>query len=101
MNLYVQGWEADRLFYKQHYFQGLRGRYGLGEGAEEWHFHDEPLAAALCGLLQGKGTVLDLGCGMGDYVQVCVAPCTLGFSFAPLSSCTAQRSLTEITMFEA
>ena len=35
MNLYVQGWEADRLFYKQHYFQGLRGRYGLGKGPEE------------------------------------------------------------------
>ena len=35
MNLFVQGWEADRLSYKQHYYQGLRGRYGLGEGPQE------------------------------------------------------------------
>ena len=31
----VQGWEADRLSYKQHYYQGMRGRYGLGEGPQE------------------------------------------------------------------
>ena len=39
----------------------------LGGEAKDWHFYDEPLAKALCCRLCGE-SVIDLGCGLGDYV---------------------------------
>ncbi len=57
MNLYVQGWEADRLFYKQHYYQGLRGRYGLGEGAEEEWCSEAETSFAATRMVSVAGTL--------------------------------------------
>jgi len=57
MNLFVQGWEADRLFYKQHYYQGMRGRYGLGEGPEEEWCSESASGYAATNLVAVDGTL--------------------------------------------
>lgn len=45
--------------------------YWIGEDAEEWHITDWNLARAIVDFLKNEkaATIVDFGCGMGEYVK--------------------------------